>query len=127
MARQVVHDDNVALAQFRDEDLVDVSLESETVDGAVDDERRDEAAQRQGSNEGRGFPVSERNADPQALTARSAAVTARHVGGGPGLVDEDQALGVEIELPFEPGLALLRDVGAALLGRVRGLFLRVMA
>ena len=83
MARQVVHDDNVALAQFRDEDLVDVSLESETVDGAVDDERRDEAAQRQGSNEGRGFPVSERNA-VQALTARSAAVTARHVGGGPG-------------------------------------------
>ena len=71
--------------------------------------------------------MSVRNADPQALTARSATVTARHVGGGPGLVDEDQALGVEIELPFEPGLALLRDVGAALLGRVRGLFLRVMA
>ena len=56
-----------ALAQFRDEDLVDVSLESETVDGSVDDERRDEAAQRQGSDEGRGFPMSVRNADPQAL------------------------------------------------------------
>jgi hypothetical protein len=68
-----------------------------------------------------------RNADPQALTARSATVTARHVGGGPGLVDEDQALGVEIKLPFEPGLALLRDVGTTLLGRVRSLFLRVMA
>ena len=127
VAGQIVHDDDVALAQFRDEDLVDVSLESETVDGSVDDKRRDEAAQRQGSNEGRGFPMSVRNADPQALTARSATVTARHVGGGPGLVDEDQALGVEIELPFEPGLALLRDVGAALLGSVRGLFLRVMA
>jgi hypothetical protein len=127
VAGQIVHDDDVALVQFRDEDLLDVSLESETVDGSVDDKRRDEAAQRQGSNEGRGFPMSVRNADPQALTARSATVTARHVGGGPGLVDEDQALGVEIELPFEPGLALLRDVGAALLGSVRGLFLRVIA
>jgi len=67
------------------------------------------------------------NADPQTLAAMSATVPARHVGGGPGLVNEDQALGVEIKLPFEPGLALLRDVGATLLGRVRGLFLRVMA
>ena len=61
------------------------------------------------------------------LTARSATVTARHVGGGPGFVDEDQALGVEIELPVEPGLALLGDVGAVLLGSGRCLFLRVMA
>ena len=44
----------------------------------------------------------------------SPTVPARHVGGGPGLVNEDQALGVEIKLPFEPGLALLRDVGATL-------------
>ena len=127
MAGKIVHDDDVALAQFRDEDLLDVGLESETIDGSVDDERRDEAAQRQGSNEGRGFPMSVRNADPQALTARRATVTPRHVGGGPGLVDEDQALGVEIELPVEPGFALLRNIGAALLGSVRGLFLRVMA
>lgn len=45
--------------------------------------------------------------------------------GGRGLVDEHEALGIEIELAVEPGLALLQDVGPLLLGRVRGLFLRV--
>ena len=54
-----------------------------------------------------------------------ASVAARHVGGGPGLVDEDQLLRIEIELAFEPDLATLQDVGALLLGRVRGLFLSV--
>ena len=69
--------------------------------------------------------MSVRNADPKTLTSRSATVTARNVGGGPGLVDEDQALGVEIELPFEPGLALLRDVGAAVARkRARSFFAR---
>jgi hypothetical protein len=43
---------------------------------------------------------------------------ARHVGGGPGLVDEDQPLGMEIELTVEPFLALLQDVRAVLLGGV---------
>ena len=129
MAGQIVHDDDVALAQFRDEDLVDVSLESETVDGSVDDKRRDEAAQRRGLNESAWFsnvrterrPAGVDRAERDRQVRRAVLVEAA------GLVDEDQALGVEIELPFEPGLALLRDVGAALLGSVRGLFLRVMA
>jgi hypothetical protein len=51
----------------------------------------------------------------------------RHVGRGPGFVNEDQPLGVEIELAVEPGLPPLHDVGAVLFGGVRGLFLRVMA
>jgi len=34
---------------------------------------------------------------------------------------------IEIKLGLEPGLAPLQDVRAALLGRVGGLFLRVMA
>jgi hypothetical protein len=36
-------------------------------------------------------------------------------------------LGIEIKLAFEPGLAPFQNVGAVLFGRVRGLFLRVMA
>ena len=67
-----------------------------------------------------------RHADPQALAARGAAVGAGHVGRRPGLVDEDQALGIEIGLALEPGLAPLQDVGAVLLAGVRGLFLRVI-
>jgi hypothetical protein len=54
-------------------------------------------------------------------------MAAGHVGGGPGLIDEDETFRLQIELTVEPALALSQDVGAALLGRVPGLFLRVMA
>ena len=53
-------------------------------------------------------------------------MAAGHVGGGPGLVDEDEALRVQIELAIEPVLALLQDVGAVLLDGRPGLFLRVI-
>jgi hypothetical protein len=68
-----------------------------------------------------------RDADTQAFAATAAAVGASHVGRSPGLIDKDQAFGIEIELAFKPSLAPLQDVGAVLLGRVRGLFLRVIA
>jgi hypothetical protein len=45
-----------------------------------------------------------------------------HAGGSPGLVDEDEALGIEVELTLEPCPAPLQDVGAALLAGVRRLF-----
>ena len=44
---------------------------------------------------------------------------------GPGLVDEHESAGIEIELGVEPVLAPLQDVRTVLLGRVRGLFLNV--
>src|SRR5690606_15391535 len=74
-----------------------------------------------------GLPVAVRDADPEPLAAPAAPVAPGHVRRGPCLVDEDQALGIEIDLALEPGLALLQDVGPVLLGGVRGLFLRVMA
>jgi hypothetical protein len=67
-----------------------------------------------------------RHADAQPLAAPAAPTAPRHVGGGPGPIVEHQALGIEIELAVEPGLSLLHDVGAILLGGVRGLFLRVI-
>ena len=53
-------------------------------------------------------------------------MAAGHVGGGPGLVDEDETLGFKIDLAVEPMLALPQDVRAVLLDRVPGLFLRVI-
>jgi hypothetical protein len=50
---------------------------------------------------------------------------AGHVRRGPSFVDEDKALGIEIELALEPILASLQNVGPILLTRVCGLFLRV--
>jgi hypothetical protein len=46
----------------------------------------------------------------------------RHVGGRPGFVDENEALGVQIRLIVEPVFASLQDVRTFLLGGVRGLF-----
>ncbi len=68
-----------------------------------------------------------RHAHPQSLAARRPAVAASHFGGGAGLVDKDQPLGVEVGLGVEPGLAAAQDVGARLLGRMPGLFLSVIA
>jgi len=53
-------------------------------------------------------------------------MTAGHVGGRPGLVDEREPFGIEIELAVEPGTALAQDVGPVLLNRVASLFLRVI-
>jgi transposase len=49
-------------------------------------------------------------------------VAARHAGGGLGLVDEDEALGFEVDLAVEPMPTLPQDVGMVLLDRVPGLF-----
>jgi hypothetical protein len=53
-------------------------------------------------------------------------MAAGHVGGRPRLIDEDQALGIEIELAIEPALALPQDVGSVLLDSMASLLLRVM-
>ncbi len=63
-----------------------------------------------------------RNAGRQALAPGSPSIAPGHVGGGPGLIDEYQPLGIEVELAFEPGLAVLQDVGAVLFLGVGGLF-----
>jgi hypothetical protein len=80
VAREIVHDHCIALAQFWDEDLLDVGLEGDAIDRAVQDERRDEAAQRQSADKCRRFPMALRNANPQAFAAQTPAIAARHVG-----------------------------------------------
>jgi hypothetical protein len=59
-----------------------------------------------------------RDAGPQPQTARTSTIASRHVGGGPGFVDEEQVIGVERWLAADedaPGLDYIR---AVLLGRV---------
>jgi hypothetical protein len=122
-----VHDDDIARAQFGHQDFGDIGLEGEAVDRPIDHEGRDEAAQRECADEGRGLPMAMGNAHPQALAAPAAPIAARHVGGGPSLIDKHQALGIQVELPLEPGLAFRQDVRAGLLAGMGGLFLRVIA
>ncbi|MEL6266772.1 MAG: hypothetical protein AAFR52_14195, partial [Pseudomonadota bacterium] len=61
------------------------------------------------------------NADARALAPRGTAPQARHPGGQPGLVDEDQAFRVQVRLRLEPGDARRGDVRAVLLAGLGGL------
>jgi hypothetical protein len=63
-----------------------------------------------------------RNADSESFAFRRPSVAAGHVGRGPGFVNEHKAVGIEIQLAFEPGFAALHNVRAILLGRVRIFF-----
>ena len=69
-------------------------------------------------HEGGGFPVPMGHADAQAFAVPAAPMATRLVGRGPGLVDEDEPVGVEVELRLEPRLRALRGVGAVLLAGV---------
>src|SRR5215207_886113 len=66
------------------------------------------------------------HASPQPPTPPRPPVAPGHVGGSPGLVDEHQPLGIEIQLALEPRLAPLADIRPVLLGGMRRLFLRVI-
>lgn len=56
---------------------------------------------------------------------RGPAAQTGHLGGQAGLVDEDEALGIEIGLGLEPVAPSLQDVGTLLLQRMGRLFLNV--
>ena len=51
----------------------------------------------------------------QATSPRRSAAQPRHLGGGAGLVDEDQALRIEVQLAVEPCTTPRKDVGTLLL------------
>ena len=59
---------------------------------------------------------------PATLAAPGPAPQAGHLGRSAGLVDKDQAGGIETGLGVEPGLAADGDVRPLLLGGVRGFF-----
>ena len=58
----------------------------------------------------------------QALSSRSPTMCADHVGLGPGLIEEDQTLGINASLVASPAGALASDVGPLLLGGAQGFF-----
>ena len=119
------HDDDVARAQRRHEDPLDVEAEALAVDRAVEEPGGLDAVGAQGREKGHGLPVAVRHRGLQALTPRRPAPERRHVGLGPGLVDEDQAGGVDLALVPLPLCPAVRDVRPFLLGRDQRLFLCV--
>jgi hypothetical protein len=73
--------------------------------------------------EGHGLPVAVRHLGLKALAARRPAPERGHVGLGPGLVDEDQAGGIDPVLVLNPLRPPARDIGAILFSCDQRLFL----
>ena len=113
VARQIVHDDDVAFRERGSEAFLHPFLERGGVDRSVEGLLRHEAGKAQASDERDGFVMAMGNADAQPSTAPASSAFARHIGGGPGFVDEHELPRIEVELPqTKPGAASERP-GAA--------------
>jgi hypothetical protein len=122
---EIVHDNHISGFEGGDEDLLDIGANLFAVDRAVEDAGRGEAVMAQRGDKGRGLPGAERSMRDQALAFLTAAVTRRHVGRGPGLVNEHQPARIKALLVFTPGGARVGDVRPLLFGGAQSLFLNV--
>lgn len=116
VAAEIVHDDDVALAQNRRELLFDIGAEAFAVDRAVKDARRGgETVTAQRAEKGQRAPVAVRGKAAQALAHDAPTAQRRHVGLDPGLVDKDEVARIETTLPRAPASTPAGDVVTPLL------------
>ena len=122
VAAQIVHDDDVAGHERWDESVVDIALEAVAVDRAVEQPRRIDAIMAQRRQEGHGFPSPVGDLGIEPVAAWRPPPERRHVGLGPRLVDEDQALRIDPVAILDPLRPASPDVGAVLLAGQHGFF-----
>ena len=115
MAAEIVHDDDIARLEGRDQEGLNLGEEGLAVDRPIEQTRRLDPLASQGGDEGQGLPAAERGVGLQPGTSGTPAAQRRHVGLGPGLVDEHQAGGVDPPLILLPLLTPPGDVGTILL------------
>ena len=84
------------------------------IDGAVEQAGRGDRVLTQSCDEGHGLPAAEGRLANHAPAARPPAAQGRHVGFGPGLVDKDEALGIDPPLILPPLLTPALNVFAIL-------------
>ena len=122
VARQIVHDDDVARRQGRHEALLDVIGEGLSVDRLVEHARRIDPVASQRGEEGHRAPVAIRNLGMEPPPARCPAAQGSHVRLGPSLVDEDEALGIKAALILLPLRATPGDPRPQLFGGQHAFF-----
>lgn len=122
VAGQVVHDDDVAGRQGRDEALLDIVGEALRVDRLVEHAGGVDPIASKSREEGHGPPVAVRHLGVEPLADRRPASQGGHVGLDPGFVDEDEARRIKPALVFLPLRPASRDRGAELFGGQHGFF-----
>lgn len=91
MTAEIVHDDDVAWMKRGDEHFLDIKQEPFAVDRAVEHARRIDTIPAQSGQKGHGLPVAMRNLGLQPSTPPRPSPERRHIGLGPGFIDENQA------------------------------------
>ena len=91
MTAEIVEDDDIAPREGGQEDLLDIDAEQLAIDRSVEQASSVDAVMTQGGQEGNRVPMAMWCFADEPLAAGGPAMTARRVGLGPGLVDEDQA------------------------------------
>lgn len=119
---KVVEDDNISFRQCRDEGLLDPGGEAGPIDGAVQDQGSDNPVVTQAGQESQRLPVTVGNLGQVGLAARAPAACPGHVGFDPGLVEEDQALWVNLVLMGFPACPEARQLRSILLLRHQSFF-----
>ena len=122
MTSEVVHDDNVARREDREENLLDISAEACAIDRSVDDAGRGEPVATQRRQESEGLPFAERRFGDEARASGASAMGARHVGFRPGLVDEHKPPRIDRRLTRLPPLTPPGDVRPVLFGGAKAFF-----
>ena len=100
----------------------EISQEDVAIDRAVEDAGRVDPVVTERGNEGHGAPVSERSLGIERLATSAPTMGPRHVGLGPGFINEDQTFGIEPALNPLPERTLARDVRAILFTCEQGFF-----
>ena len=122
VAGEIVEDDDIAWLQRRTELLFDPCGEAGAVDRLIEDEGGIDPVTTQRGDEGHRLPVTVRHLGMEPLADRRPAPQGRHVGLGPGLVDEDEAPGIRQGLELLPLLAPPGDLRPQLLGGKNAFF-----
>ena len=122
VAAQIVHDDDIAGRERRHQELLDIVGEALTVDRLVEHARRVDPVAAERREEGHGAPMAIRDLGMKPLANRRPAAQRRHVGLGPGLVDEDEARRIKPALIFLPLLASPGDLWPELFGGQHAFF-----
>jgi hypothetical protein len=120
--REVVHDDDIAGAQRRDEDLVDVGEEADVIDRPVKHRGGRHAVEAQRGNDRARGPVTARGVVVEPEPARTAPVAAEQIGRDAALIKKHVLPRIAQGEPGTPLAPVSRDVGAALFVGVNRFF-----
>nr|WP_291699459.1 hypothetical protein [Bradyrhizobium sp.] len=119
VARQIIEDHRVALAQNRGENLLDIGEETFRFDRPIEHKGRNQTFSGKTGQKRRRFPMTVRRMADGARTNVSPGVTAGHRGCCESLVQENQSA-AEAFLHLPPRFSSFSDVGTILLAGVHG-------